>query len=90
MAFNDEQSKSGPPKKLSQVQAKVKQGFTTIKDAVIGEDCNNCAKSTCNKKGDQYFCGDACYHEFNRKCQACARGKISKYGNNPIPYGSFR
>ena len=74
-------SELGDAKKLSHVEAKVKQGFATIKDGVIGEDCNNCAKSTCNKKEDQYFCSDACYYEFNHKREACAQGKISKYGN---------
>ena len=78
MSFSGEQPKSGATNKLSQVPAKVRQGLATIKDAVIGEDCNNCAKSTCNKEDHQYFCSKACYYEFNRKRDACARGKISK------------
>ena len=78
MSFNDEQPKSGAAKKLSQVPAKVKQGFATIKDVVIGGDCNNCAKSTCNKIEHQYFCSVKCYYEFKHKREACARGKISK------------
>ena len=78
MSFNDEQPKSGAARRLSQVEAKVKQGFATIRDVVIGEACNNCAKSTCNKIEHQYFCSVECYHEFNHKREACARGKISK------------
>ena len=73
MSFG-KQPKPGTNKSVTQV---IKEGFTTVKDAVIGEKCNNCAKSTCKKTDDQYFCCDACYYEFNRKSHACAQGKLA-------------